>query len=128
MSAERPDPTPRFGAGELPAEGLQPDDRNAEVRLGRELEGLGASAVVRPSPDFTDRVMAAIDAEPVPAPVVAAGSAVRAGSTAGVLASIRDAFRVAFGTGFPAVARAQALAPVLRGRPPAGGGRGPRPP
>ena len=57
--------------------------------------------------------MAAIDAEPVPAPVIAAGSALRAGAVGGVLAAIRDSFRVAFGGGFPLAARAQALALVL---------------
>ena len=57
--------------------------------------------------------MAAVAAEPVPAPVIAAGSALRHGAALGFLASIRDSFRVAFGRGFPVAARAQALALVL---------------
>src|SRR4051794_579221 len=109
MTPERPGGgTIGFGPGELPSDGLRPDELDAELRLGRELEAMTATAAVRPSPDFTDLVMAAIDAEPVPAPLVAAGSALRGGSAGAFLASLRDAFRVAFGSGFPAMARAQA--------------------
>lgn len=114
MSADRPgDGMTRFGPGELPADGVRPDELDAEIRLGRELEGIAGLGAVRPSADFADRVMAVIDAEPVPAPVIAAGSALRGGSAAAFLASIRDAFRVTFGSGFPAAARMQALALVL---------------
>lgn len=57
--------------------------------------------------------MGAIATEPVPAPVIAAGSALRHREVGGFLRSLRDAFRVAFGGGFPAVIRAQAFALVL---------------
>ncbi len=101
-----------FGRGELPAGGGA-DDLAADVRLGRKLEGVGGPAPVLPSADFTDRVMAAIEAEPVPAPAIAAGSALRGAGAGALLSSIRDAFRVTFGPGFPAVARVQSLALVL---------------
>jgi uncharacterized membrane protein YgcG len=114
MSADRPaDGMPRFGAGELPETGVAPDELDAELRLGRELEGIGGQVVVAPSAGFADRVMAAVAAEPVPAPIIAAGSALRAGAAGALLASVRDAVRVGFGAGFPAVARAQALVLVL---------------
>ncbi len=114
MSADRPDDrATRFGRGELPEDGVRPDEMDQAVSLGRELEDLALRTAVRPSAEFTDRVMAAIEAEPVPAPVIAAGSALRAGALGGVLVAIRDSFRVAFGGGFPMAARAQALALVM---------------
>ncbi len=115
MTADRPNGRPRpFGPEELDGvDGIRPDELAAEARLARDLEGVAARGGVKPSSDFTDRVMGAVAAEPVPAPVIAAGSALRHGAALGLLASIRDSFRVAFGGGFPVVARAQALALVL---------------
>jgi hypothetical protein len=115
MTADRPNGRPRpFGPDELDGvDGIRPDELAAEARLARDLEGLAARGGVMPSSDFTDRVMGAVAAEPVPAPVIAAGNALRHGAALGFLASIRDSFRVAFGGGFPVAARAQALALVL---------------
>ena len=62
-----------FGPGELEGvDGLQPDDLAAETRVARDLEALGrvaAGSTAGMSTDFVDRVMAAVDAEPVAAPV-----------------------------------------------------------
>ena len=105
-----------FGPDELDGvAGLRPDELAAEARLARDLEGIAARGRRAPSSDFTDRVMAAVAAEPVPAPVIAAGSALRHGAALGFLASLRDSFRVAFGGGFPVAVRAQALRARARG-------------
>ena len=90
-----------------------PDELLALGRVARELEAAAERGGVRPSPDFADRVMRSIAAEPSPAPVWAAGVAVRRHSPTAVLASLRDALRVGFGAGFPIAVRAQALALVL---------------
>jgi len=115
MTADRPTGRPRpFGPDELDGvDGIRPDELAAEARVARDLEGVAARGGVKPSSDFADRVMGAVAAEPVPAPVIAAGSALRHRAALGLLASIRDSFRVAFGGGFPVAARAQALALVL---------------
>ena len=115
MTGDRPNGRPRpFGADELDGvTGIRPDELAAETRVARDLEGASARGGVKPSAGFTDRVMGAVAAEPVPAPVIAAGSALRHGAALGFLASIRDSFRVAFGRGFPVAVRAQALALVL---------------
>jgi hypothetical protein len=115
MTAERPNGRPQpFGPDELAGvDGVRPDELAAETRIARDLEGVALRGGVATSSDFTDRVMGAVAAEPVPAPVIAAGSALRHGAALGFLASIRDSFRVAFGGGFPVAVRAQALALVL---------------
>ena len=115
MTAPRPGGKPGpFGPDELDGvAGLRPDELAAETRVARELEAVAVHGGVAPTSDFSDRVMAAVAAEPLPAPVIAAGSALRHGAAMGLLASLRDSFRVAFGGGFPAVVRAQALALVL---------------
>ncbi len=114
MSGRYPGHRPHpFSASELGGLDLPPDELAAAGVLARELEAVADRGTVRPSGDFTDRVMAAIAAEPAPAPVLAAGSAVRRLSLAALLASIRDAARVALGTGFPLAARAQGIALVL---------------
>ena len=103
-----------FGPGELDgAEGLGVDDVAAETRIARDLETMTSQAAALPSPDFTDRVMLAIDLEPVPAPAHAAGVALRRGAMGAFLASFSDAWRVATRSGFPTAVRAQALALVL---------------
>ena len=85
----------------------------AETRIARDLETVTSQAAALPSPDFTDRVMLAIDLEPVPAPAHAAGVALRRGALGAFLASFGDAWRVATRSGFPTAVRAQALALVL---------------
>ena len=103
-----------FGPGELDgAEGLQGDDLAAETRVARDLEAMTIRAAALPSPDFADRVMLAIDLEPVPAPAHAAGVALRRGAFGAFLAAFSDAWRVATRSGFPTAVRAQALALVL---------------
>ena len=90
-----------FGPGELDgAEGLQVDDIAAETRIARDLEAMTSQAAALPSPDFTDRVMLAIDLEPVPAPAHAAAVALRRGAIGAFLASFSDAWRVATRSGF----------------------------
>ena len=66
-----------------------------------------------PTEDFTDRVMAAVAAEPSPQPIAALGTAVRGGRLGAALAAIGDSWRVAFGSSRPAALRAQAFAMVL---------------
>ena len=110
----RPNRPAPFGPHELDGvPGLRPDELAAEARLARELEATAVHGTVAPSAGFSDRVMAAIADEPSPAPVVAAGRAIRHGALGGFLASIHDAFRITFGGGFPMAARTQALALVL---------------
>jgi hypothetical protein len=115
MTENRPGGQPRpFGADELDGvSGLRPDELAAETRLARELEGAAARVSVLPSPDFTDRVMAAVALEPAAAPVLAARVALRRGAFGAFLASIRDAWRVTVSPAFPMAMRAQALAMVL---------------
>ena len=78
MSARYPGHNPNpFSSAELGGLDLAPDEVAADGRLARDLEAVADRHTVRPSRDFTDRVMAAIADEPRPAPVVAAGSALR---------------------------------------------------
>ncbi len=103
-----------FSPAELDGvDGIAPDELAADRRIARELEGAADRGTVRLSADFAERVMAAIAAEPAPAPARAAGAAIRRGSLGAFLVSFRDAWRVSFGTGFPMAARAQALALIL---------------
>ena len=103
-----------FGPGELEgAEGLGADDVAAEARIARDLEIMTSQAAASLNPAFVDRVMLAIDLEPVPAPAHAAGVALRRGALGAFLVSFADAWRVATRSGFPASVRAQALALVL---------------
>jgi hypothetical protein len=115
VTANRPSERPRpFGPSELDGvPGIHPEELAAETRLARDIEAVAARGGVAPTTGFADRVMGAIATEPVPAPVIAAGSALRHRQVGGFLRSLRDAFRVAFGGGFPAVVRAQAFALVL---------------
>jgi hypothetical protein len=115
MTANRPNERPRpFGPDELDGvAGMNPEELAAETRLARDIEAVAARGGVAPSADFADRVMGAIATEPVPSPVIAAGSALRQRDVGRFLGSLRDSFRVAFGGGFPAVVRAQAFALAL---------------
>ncbi len=115
MTAKRPNQRPRpFGPDELDGvPGIRPEELAAETRLARDIEAVAARGGVAPSTGFADRVMGAIATEPVPAPMIAAGSALRHRQVGGFLLSLRDSFRVAFGGGFPVAVRAQAFALVL---------------
>ena len=96
--------------------GMEPlhiDDERIALLMGGELDELAAQSMITPVADFTDRVMAAVVREPVPHPVRAFGSALAARRLGAVLASIRDAWRVALGGSTPMVFRAQALALAL---------------
>ena len=81
--------------------------------MARALEDQAAIDRVVPSPDFEDRVMAAIAMEAPARLVVTPGRAMRGGLLAGFLVSLRDAWRVAAAPGRPFAVRAQALAFVL---------------
>ena len=58
---------------------LPSDEERLAAEMARELEAMTMTSGVVPSGDFTDRVMAAIAAEPVPQPVRAFGIALVAG-------------------------------------------------
>ena len=124
----------RDGRGFDPDElhgGESPEPTDGELgkawAMGRELEalraadrakdpagpGAGATGARGADPAFISRVMAAIEREPSPRPAAAGGRAARQLRVAGVLASFRDAWRVAFGPGRGFAARAGALAYVL---------------
>ena len=115
MTGQVPGSTPRrFSPSELDdVSGIRSDDLAAEVRVARELDTIAARTTVVPSAAFADRVMEAIAAEPSPAPVRSAGTALRHGAIGALLASIRDAWRVTTRPGFPMAVRAQAMALVL---------------
>lgn len=115
MTNRRPgNHTQPFGPDELAGvSGVQPDELMAELRLARDLEVVAARGSVRPSAEFTDRVMAAVAREPAAAPVRAAGTALRRGAFVAFVASLRDAWRVTVSPSFPMAMRAQAMALVL---------------
>lgn len=115
MTDQRPSgPGRPFGPDELDGvSGSASDDMLAATRLARTLEDVAARGSVRPSADFTDRVMAAVAQEPAAAPVRAAGTALRRGAVGAFLAALRDAWRVTVNPAFPMVVRAQAIALVL---------------
>jgi hypothetical protein len=103
---------PQFGTDELPPAGMAGDLIDA-LAMGRELERAADEPLPPISAAFVDGVMAAIATEPTPRPVVVASRALRAGRPLALLAAIGDAFRVAFGGGWPRVVRLPALAMVL---------------
>jgi hypothetical protein len=78
--------------------------------VAADLERIAQEPSPRPSPGFSDRVGAVIAREPVPAPMAAAGRAVRGHSVTGFAAALRDAAKVGFGGRRPLTARAGALA------------------
>jgi uncharacterized membrane protein YgcG len=86
------------GAGEAAAAEL--------LAVARDLEAFARSESVTPSVDFEDRVMAALADEPPPRPIGARGAL-------GLVALVRDAWRLAWTGGRPLAVRAQALAFVL---------------
>jgi hypothetical protein len=77
------------------------------------LEASMLDAPVHASPDFGDRVMAALEAEPTPAPAGFLSPVRRRGIAAGFAASLRQAWASAFSGGRPVLVRASALAYVL---------------
>ena len=94
------DPRSRFHPSELD---LELDSESAELlATARDLETYAATGLAGPSVGFEDRVMAAIADEPMPRP---AGR--------GLLATARDAWAIAFGSGRPLALRAQAFAMLL---------------
>jgi cell division septation protein DedD len=105
---------PRFDPTELvddPAE-VSAADLRGMAGVARELEAV-AEREPSASADFTDRVMAAIAAEPTPQPTLVFGLALRAGRVGQSLRAIGDAWRVALGPGRPLAVRGQALALAL---------------
>jgi hypothetical protein len=83
------------------------DAAAAELQvIARDLEAFASSESVTPSVDFEDRVMAALADEPPP-------RAVSAGGLVGLMALVRDAWRLTWRGGRPLAVRAQALAFVL---------------
>lgn len=82
------------------------------LRMARELEGLDGGPI-RPSDGFTDRVLAAIADEPLPAPMAVAGLAARQGRLGAMVAALRDTWHVAWTGGRPLAVRAQAMAFVI---------------
>ena len=111
MAARRvPD---RFGPDELAGTELGAGERAELLATARALEWLAATDDIGPSEAFEDRVMAVIAAEPAPRPVAAAIGAARRGRPAGVLAALRDLWRVAWSGGRPLAVRAPAMVLVL---------------
>jgi hypothetical protein len=99
----------RFDPSELREEdsATDGDTPTAEVLVvARDLEAFARSETVTPSVDFEDRVMAAITAEPPP-------RALASGGLPGLVAVVRDAWRLTWSGGRPLAVRAQALAFVL---------------
>ena len=92
---------------------FEPEDPVETEAVARDLEALARSTTVQPTDDFVDRVMLAVDAEPLAAPAHAAGLALRRGAIGSFLAAFADAGRVTLRAGFPVAVRAQALALVL---------------
>lgn len=102
-------PSELDGADDDGASTVSPSDL---LVTARELEWLDSGAI-RPSEGFTDRVLAAIALEPLPAPMAVAGTAAREGRVGAMLAALRDTWHVAWSGGRPMAARAQAMAFVL---------------
>ena len=102
----------RFDPGEIEDVGGSDAELAASMAVARDLERLAAEDLV-PTADFADRVMAAIATEPIPTPVAMAGHAVATGSVAGLVASLREAWRTILSSGRPAAVRAQSGALLL---------------
>jgi uncharacterized membrane protein YgcG len=73
------------------------------LETARDLEAYAATGMAAPTVGFEDRVMAAIADEPMPRPTRGLG----------FLATVREAWAVAFGAGRPLAMRAQALALLM---------------
>ncbi len=107
-------PGRRFDLAELSDDqfALTEADIVAATAIARDLEAI-AERDDAPTVGFSDKVMAAIVAEPTPKPTRVFGAALRAGRFGTAVAAIGDAWRVAFGGGRPFAVRGQALALVL---------------
>jgi hypothetical protein len=105
----------RFSSDELPIDGgrVTAPEIAASMAVARELDALVMAETPAPTPDFASRVMAAVAAEPAPQPVTAFARALAGGRVVGMLAAVRDAWRVSTSAGRPTPVRAQALALVL---------------
>jgi hypothetical protein len=103
------DPTRRFDPRELEDPGAPLSDAEAAELLAtaRDLETFAASQSVAPTAGFEDRVMVAIADEPPPKPVLAGGF------LGGIVATVRDSWRILWSGDRPLAIRAQALAIVL---------------
>jgi uncharacterized membrane protein YgcG len=93
-------------------ESLSVVEQAQALGVARELEAAALAVDIRPSPGFSDRVMSAVAAEPLPRPVTAFGRAARQGRARAAVAALADTWRVAW-SGGPLAARAQALAMVV---------------
>ena len=83
---------------------LEADELTARLlETARDIEAYAATGMAAPTTGFEDRVMAAIAVEPMPRPTRGLG----------FLATLREAWAVAFGAGRPLALRAQALALLL---------------
>ena len=107
-------PGPRFDLAELSDDqsALTEAEIVAATAIARDLEAI-AERDDAPTVGFSDKVMAAIVAEPTPKPTRVFGAALRAGRLGTAVGAIGDAWRVAFGGGRPFAVRGQALALVL---------------
>ena len=103
-----------FRPGELDGAGepLRLVEQAQALATARELEAAVMAADVRPTPGFSERVMAAVATEPLPRPVVAFGLAARQGRARAAFGALVDTWRLAWSGGRPLAARAQALAIV----------------
>ena len=104
-----------FSANELPAAGgrVRGEDLAAAVDVARRLERFATDHRVEPTAAFSGRVMAAIEREPAPNPVLVFGLAVAGARPLRMIGALRDAWRVTLTGGRPAPIRAQAMALVL---------------
>ncbi len=82
------------------------------LAAARELEVAAMAVDVRPTPGFSERVMAAVAAEPRPRPHTAFDMAAPRGRAPATTGALLDAWRVAWSGDRPLAARAQALALV----------------
>jgi uncharacterized membrane protein YgcG len=103
-----------FRPGELDGGGepLTLVEQARALSAARELEAAAMAAGVRPTPGFSERVMAAVATEPLPRPVAALGLAARQGRARAAFGALVDTWRLAWSGGRPLAARAQALAIV----------------
>jgi uncharacterized membrane protein YgcG len=104
-----------FRPGELDGanEALTIVEQAQALAAARELEGAAMAADIRPSPGFSDRVMAAVAVEPLPRPVMALGWAARQGRARAAVSALADAWRLVWRGGVPLAARAQAVVLVV---------------
>src|SRR4029450_687504 len=73
--------------------GFGRDDEAMADAMGRELEIVADNSELMPTQGFTDRVMAAVTAEPSPQPVAAFGAAVLGGPSRSGFGAVSDAWR-----------------------------------